>query len=282
MKPVTSQRSAVALLVPGLLVLVPLLAAGYAFFVLTEAGQALDYAGYFGRGREPGAAVDYDRHILSWITPIHLAAAGGATVLIASVRRRPFTGLVAAAALFAAVCGAEWFKRNLPRPELSEAPGKVPAYFSGDTYPSGHTTAGTSMAMGLILAGAARWRKVIALAAAAVSASYATAVLFLGWHRPSDAFGGILWSALCMGAAGLFLLAWTRPPPPSAKLGPVVLALGAALCAAGLGAAWYFAGVPLQKIAGNLPLAGFLALIVIPAFASCLWLGSALGSAEDV
>jgi len=188
-----NHRSSASLVIAGLLVLIPLLAAGYFFFVLTKTGQALDYAAYFGRGLEGRVAVDYDRHILSWITPIHLALAGGVMVVLAAVRRRPLTGLVAAAALLAAVFGAEWYKAHLPRPHLSPAPGKVPAYFSKDTYPSGHTTAGTSMAMGLILAGAARWRRAIAVGAAVVSTTYATAVLFLGWHRPSDAFGGILW-----------------------------------------------------------------------------------------
>lgn len=275
-------RPAARLLAMGVASLAVLLAAGYGFFVLTAAGQAIDYAAYFGRGLEARVGGDYDRHILSWITPLHLAAAAGFVFVLAAVRRRPLTGLVAAAAVFAAVFGAEWFKKNLPRPELSRPPGPVPAYFSGDTYPSGHTTAGTSVAMGLILAVGFRWRWAVSLAAAAVSSSYATAVLFLGWHRPSDAFGGILWSAICLGFAGLLLLIIHRPPPRAEILRWPVAAGFLLLCLSGLAVGWWWTGDPWQLTARDAPLAAMLALIVIPAFATCAWLASALGAAEEI
>jgi len=85
-----------------------------------------------------------------------------------------------------------------------------------------------------------------------------------------------------MGAAGLFLLAWRRPFPPAAKIGPLLAVSAGTLAAACLGAALVFAGVPLQNMADDLPLAGMLVLIVLPAFVTCLWLGSALGSAYHI
>lgn len=278
----TSGRSSAWVLAAGIAIFAALLAAGYGFFVLTKPGQAIDYAGYFGRGLEARVAVDFDRHILSWITPLHLAIAGGLMVVLSSFRRRPLTGLLAAAALFAAVFGAEWFKKNLPRPELSRAPGPVPAYFSTDTYPSGHTTAGTSIAMGFVLAAGFRWRWAVSVAAALASSSYATAVLFLGWHRPSDAFGGILWSAICFGAAGVLLVMIQRPPPRTQKAGWLACVLIFLLGAACLAAGWWLTGNPWTLAVRELPLAGMLGLIVIPAFATCTWLAWALGGAEEI
>ena len=70
-----------------------------------------------------------------------------------------------------------------------------------ETYPSGHTTIGTSLAIALILVSSARSRPWLAVLAGFMSASFATGVLFAGWHRPSDALGGIVWSGFCMSLA---------------------------------------------------------------------------------
>ena len=83
----------------------------------------------------------------------------------------------------------------------------MPGYFSSDTYPSGHTTIGTSLALAIVMVSGPRIRSWTAVAAGVMGTSYATAVLFIGWHRPSDALGGIVWSGFCFAfAAGLLVL----------------------------------------------------------------------------
>ena len=89
---------------------------------------------------------------------------------------------------------------------LSPPIGPVPGYFSSDTYPSGHTTVGTSFALAIVLISSPRLRSWSAVAAGIMGTSYATAVLFMGWHRPSDALGGIAWSGFCFAVAAALLV----------------------------------------------------------------------------
>lgn len=189
----------------GLLACLGFLALGYAFFVCTPWGQTWDFAGYFGR--EPGGRflVEYDHELLSLVQKRVILIAAGVVFLIALIQWKPVTGVAAVGAMGIAITGAEFLKRTLPRPALIEPWGTVPAYFSQDTYPSGHTTVGTSVVFALLLVLPRAVRPVFAVIAAILSASYATGVLFAGWHRPADSVGGILWTGFCFGLAVLLI-----------------------------------------------------------------------------
>src|SRR6202044_1267063 len=49
-------------------------------------------------------------------------------------------------------------------------------------------------ALSLLLVSSSRWRPWLAVAAGCMTATFATGVLFAGWHRPSDALGALAWS----------------------------------------------------------------------------------------
>jgi len=187
-----------------------LLAVGYGFFVRTAAGQALDAAGYFGRMPQDRVLKAYDNEILGMVRKNVILIVAGIILVFAAIRRRLLDGLIVLAGAALAIEGAEFLKHVLYRPELVKPAGPMPAYFVGDTYPSGHTSVATSLALAAMLLTPAAWRVAAAVLAGFVSASYATGVLFAGWHRPSDALGGIFWTLCCLGLAAFFLVAIRR------------------------------------------------------------------------
>lgn len=148
----------------------------------------------------------YDADLLQEVSKRSLFFALCLVLVLSVLMRCPLVGAVAVLTAGGAVFGAEYFKHSLPRADLAMALCPVPAYFSADTYPSGHTTIGTSLALALVLICGPLLRPWMSVAAGILSTSYATAVLFMGWHRPSDALGGIAWSGLCFAAATTFLV----------------------------------------------------------------------------
>ena len=201
------RRRAATSLFLGALLLGTLLVAGYIFFVGSPVGQRWDNQGYAGRLIAGPDMRIFDTDILQEVTKRSLMVALAAILLMSFVFRCPVVGAVAVFAAAGAVFGAEFLKHTLPRAVLSSPIGSVPGYFSSDTYPSGHTTVGTALALAIVLVSGPRFRPWSAVAAGVMGTSYATAVLFMGWHRPSDALGGIAWSGFCFAVvAGLLAL----------------------------------------------------------------------------
>jgi hypothetical protein len=182
------------------------LVAGFIFFVGSPGGQRWDNLGYAGRMVAGPDVRVFDTDILQEVTKRSLVLALAAILLMSFVFRCPVVGVVAVIAVAGAVFGAEFLKHMLPRAVLSPPIGPVPGYFSSYTYPSGHTTVGTSLALAIVLICGPRLRPWIAVAAGVMGTSYATAVLFIGWHRPSDALGGIAWSGFCFAVAAALLV----------------------------------------------------------------------------
>lgn len=270
-------RSTLFHLLAGLALMAVLLVAGYGFFVLTSAGQAFDNQAYFGHAAVDRLAQTYDADLLQEVNKRALLCVAGAVFIFALLRRKFLLGFLAVAALGTAVIGAELLKHNLPRQELSAPSAPVPAYFKQDTYPSGHTTIGTSTALAFLLVAPALWRPWLAYLGGLLSASYATAVLFLGWHRPSDAFGGILWSGACfVGVAIVYLLIKKNQLPP----GPPhrwALALSVAFALGSFAAAWMATGwLGPEFPDADFPFLGMTALIVFSAYLLTAWFAWAL------
>jgi hypothetical protein len=65
-----------------------------------------------------------------------------------------------------------------------------------------------------VLLAPVRWRPWVGVAAGVFSAAYAGAVLFAGWHRPSDAIGAIAWSGFTLSIAAVLALWWRGRSQP--------------------------------------------------------------------
>ena len=133
-------------------------------------------------------------------------------VLVALIRGRPWVAATIAAILLGANLTTELIKPLLATPHATVAAGENPSVASG-SWPSGHATAAMSLALCSVLAAPTRLRPVVAALGAAFAIAVSYSFLTLGWHYPSDVFGGFLvagvWTAL--GVAVLTVLEARRP-----------------------------------------------------------------------
>jgi hypothetical protein len=266
------RRSVVIRLMTGAASMVLLLTAGYLGFVGTAAGQAWDNAGYAGRLNFGSEIKAYDNDLLGEVSKQNLLIAMGGLFAFSLLCRRPVVGGVAVAAAGAAVFGAEFLKQTLPRELLSAPTVPVPGYFSTDTYPSGHTTVGASLVLAMVVIAGPLLRPWLAVLAGVISSSYATAVFFMGWHRPSDALGGIAWSGICLAAGtAILVLIHGHHAPPSRHPAWKVSAALAAVVIAVLAFSAYSSHGELR-----LPFFVMSATIIAAGFALPAWLASVL------
>ncbi|MET7817530.1 phosphatase PAP2 family protein [Micromonospora zamorensis] len=133
-------------------------------------------------------------------SPTLLAALLGAMLLVGVLRRRLVAGIVGVGMVLCAVVVAGAVKSALPRPDL-----QVESSTTHNSFPSGHVAAATTLLLAfmLVLPGWAR-RWLVVPGAAGVSV-IAAATMIAGWHRFSDALGGVLLGValFCLAAASL-------------------------------------------------------------------------------
>jgi membrane-associated phospholipid phosphatase len=206
--PVSTRRAVIGLLI-GTAVALLTLTVAYGVLIRTGWGQQFDNDAYFGRDDVPRHYELLNQTVLDLVTKTSIAFIVIILVGIGYLRRCVAVALIAVAAWGCAMVGAELFKRVLPRPDLVQDPSTgTPPGFLDNTFPSGHTTVTTALGLALVLLVPARWRPWTALGAGILSATYAEGVLFAGWHRPSDAIGGIAWSTACLSIAALICVRW--------------------------------------------------------------------------
>jgi hypothetical protein len=195
-------------------------------------------------------------------------------LVIAAVRSCTFVGVVAVAAFGCAVVGAEVLKNALPWRALVPEDALLQRGFQTNTYPSGHATVATSLALGLLLVSPSRWRPWLAIVGGCISGTFATGVLFAGWHRPSDALGALAWSGLCMSVAAAFAIRLRgRPRPAFAHPGRATfgsLTLGILLAVA----TWITsAAAAPEYLLADLPFFVLTGFIIAGAFTLMAWYG---------
>jgi hypothetical protein len=258
----------------GTLVCGVLLVAGYFVLVSTSWGHQLDDDAYFGRKALSRKVIRLDSDILDLVTKAELVLASVVLLVIAAVRRCTFVGVIAVVGFGCAVVGAEVLKDKLPWRALVPNDGLLEKRFQTDTYPSGHATIGTSLALSLLLVSSSRWRPWLAVAAGCMSATFATGVLFAGWHRPSDALGALAWSGFCMTLAAAFAVRLRgRPRPAIAHAGRAVfgsVGLGILVAAA----TWLITAEAAPEYRyGDFPFFVLTGLIIAGAFSLIAWYG---------
>lgn len=258
----------------------------YFLVVRTHWGQRLDEYAFVGRDVISNVrALQADE----FLRVVSVGSLVLATIFIGGVgifRRRPRLALTAAGMVLVAALTTEVLKfLILERPDL------VPTSIGDNSYPSGHTTIGMSIAMAALLVVPARLRLITALGAGAVGAAFGVAVVAAGWHRPSDAVGAYL---VCLAvAAGAAALIRAHPDPVSVdeagagrperalrfgstELGLIVLGLA-------LAAMFGLAALTVRGIPWTSAGAGFLissAALVVGAFAATISLALTMNAVD--
>ena len=259
----------------GALICAVLLIGGYFVFVSLPWGHQFDDDAYFGRKALIRNVIQLNSDILDLVSKRALLIAATVLIVIATVRRCALAGVIAVAGFGCAVVGAEFLKDVLPWRRLVPDDALLSEGLRfNNSYPSGHATIGTSLALSLLFVSSSRWRPWLAVAAGCLSATFATAVLFTGWHRPSDALGALAWSGICMTVATAFAVRLRgRPRPAIAHPGRAVLAsAGMAILAAA--ATWVIAArAAPQYPYVDLPFLVLSELIIAGAFSLTAWYG---------
>lgn len=174
----------------GLVALAAAAAAGvlllYLLVVRTYWGQRLDEHAFVGHDFFAARAAQAD----SFLRIVSIGSLTLAVVLVAAVavvRRRPRLALFAAASVGISILATEVLKLS-----LFERPQLVPSLIFDNSYPSGHTTVGMSVAVAAMLVVPRRLLIPTAIGAGLFGAAFGVAVVAAGWHRPSDAVGAFL------------------------------------------------------------------------------------------
>jgi membrane-associated phospholipid phosphatase len=175
-------------------------------------------------------------HVAHSADPGPYALVGLVLALIALVRGRWRTALAIPALFVLTGATTEHLKHLVASPRVDEWLG-AHAQISAASWPSGHSTAAMTMALCAVLAVPPRARPTVAVLGACYALGVAISILTLGWHWPSDVFGGYLVAATYVLVA-IAALAWADLRWPSRRAegatrpGDVVPALAVALLAA--------------------------------------------------
>lgn len=138
--------------------------------------------------------------LLGLLEPLLFTLWGLALVLFAFARSRPRVALAVVGVLTLAPLSAELLKRLLAHPHVTIGFTHIGAA----SWPSGHATAATALALSAVLVTPRRLRPAALLAALAFMAAVGVALLIREWHLPSDVLGGYLmgtlWTLLALAA----------------------------------------------------------------------------------
>jgi len=180
----------------------------------------------------------FTRRIAGLCDPQNYVFLAAVPVIVALIRRRPRVALMLAVVLLAANETTQLLK------PLLAAPRDIVYWnpIGTASWPSGHATAAMTLALCMVIAAPAHRRPAVGTAMAVFAIAVSYSFLELGWHYPSDVFGGFLvaatWTLLGMAALWTYEErhgAWTPAAVPRSTLsvGEALLpALGILLLAA--------------------------------------------------
>ncbi|MBM0233781.1 phosphatase PAP2 family protein [Micromonospora sp. STR1_7] len=228
-------------------------------FVWTYPGQWLDglllpRAERGGGYAQQSTLLDPARSVLAAFgSTLLLAGLLGAVLLVGLAGRRLLAALVGVGMVLCAVVVSGAAKSTLLRPDL-----QVESSTTHNSFPSGHVAAATTLLLAFMLvlpAGARRW---LALPGAAGVTVIAAATMVAGWHRFSDALGGVLLGVALFCLAAAALASWpgvARPTPGAVEV-----------TRRGGGAAWRGLAETVVGLVGL----GSVLLVVVPGLSAAL------------
>jgi membrane-associated phospholipid phosphatase len=150
------------------------------------------------------------RFVTGLIEPKPYVILAAIPVILGLCRRLPIVAL----AIFGIIAGAN-VTTELLKPLLGAQLQGGGLVIPG-SFPSGHVTAATALALCMVLASPVWLRRAVALVGAAFIVAVGGSVVMLGWHYPSDAAGGVMVASIwwLLGIAAIEF-ARTRRPRPS-------------------------------------------------------------------
>ncbi|MEU7611639.1 phosphatase PAP2 family protein [Micromonospora sp. NPDC049204] len=193
-------------------------------------------------------------------SPTLLAALLGAVLVVGALRRRLAAGVVGVGLVLCAVVVAGVVKSALPRPDL-----QIESSTTHNSFPSGHVAAATALLLAfmLVLPGwARRWLVVPGAAGVAVIAS---ATMIAGWHRFSDALGGVLLGVALFCLAAAALVAWRGDQGADGRPEGGGRWRGLAAAAAGLVVLVWALVVVVPGLAASVPRGALVAIVGVGA-----------------
>lgn len=276
------RRSRQALLLSGLGLLV--IIGAYLLAVQTRIGQAWGDEAYLARVVEGRRLQSIERLLLESITIPVLLGFGLLLVVIGALRRLWAATALVTGAYLACVVSAEVLKAVLPRPELAPAFESLMGSKDGvNTYPSGHATLTTGLVLGALILAAPRWRPVIAAAGTLLAVTVSCGVVAAGWHRPSDAIGGVALALTWLGGAAAIVLALRGRPASSARAVWPVLVTDVVIVAAVVTASvLVWADGWRERVPSAVSSAAFPTLVSLVAIATAAAVGLLLVVLRDV
>lgn len=180
-------------------------------FLLTSLGQSVDTAALHGADVSHARAVEIMNRTLNGTSLASLVLVCVAVAAIGMIRHRLDLAVAAAVLVIGANVTTQLLKMRLDRPDLDGFPAP-------NSFPSGHTTAATSVAFALVLVLPHAIRGMVALIGAGYVAVIAVATVWAEWHRPSDTAAAMMivlaWGALL---SAVLRLARIRRPGPAER-----------------------------------------------------------------
>lgn len=189
-----------------------------AFVYKTEFGRTLDanaLNGFF-YARTP-ERWDLAHHIATLCDPGSYAVIGAAIVAYAAMARGAKRATAAATLLTVTAISSQALKAGLAEVRYyGEFPG--PKAIEAAAFPSGHSTAAMTLALALVLVAPRRYRPLAALVGAPFAIAMGLSVVLMGWHLPSDVFGGyLLAAAWCLAILAVLKMVERRGPERTAQ-----------------------------------------------------------------
>jgi len=164
---------------------------------------------------------DLANALLALLDPLLYTLWGILLVTVALRRRRPRVAFAVALVLGLAPLTAETLKPLLAHPHARIYGSEITAA----SWPSGHATAATALALCAVLVAPRRLRPTVAVLGAMFATGVGFSLLLLAWHLPSDVMGGYLVGTLWMALAVAGLRA-AEARSRSLQLGSRVRAMG--------------------------------------------------------
>jgi len=176
----------------------------YWFTVQTRSGRQLADAAFRGALLTKARVADAVGSTLDVVSVTALLTAVAAIAVVALIRMRRASGLVAIGLLIATNASSRILKVYiLPRPDLGLVES-TPATLN--SLPSGHTTAAFSIGVAALFVVPPSLRSVTATAGIVFSSAVAIATMSAGWHRVADSLASFLLVAGWAAFAGVVLL----------------------------------------------------------------------------